>query len=143
MAKGATTSNRIRYRMGRQVEHITDLGLVNYVQHPTNEKYIVFRFADHKRATDFENELSIRDIWYEKGEEQGRTRTFILYGVHRKNYKEVQTLNFAVEGRHRSFIIKNSFFRWFLVLFSIGVATLALVGYCKDPDKVHVKQEQQ
>ena len=143
MAKRATPSNRICYRMGKQVEHVTDLGLVNYVQHPTNEKYVVFRFADPERAADFEQELSVRKIWFEKGEEQGRTRTFILYGIHRKNYKQAQALNFAVEGKHRTFIIKNGFFRWFLVLFSMGLATLALVGYCNDPDKVHAKEPKQ
>lgn len=129
--------------MGEHVEHITDLGLVNYVQHPTNSKYIVFRFADKDRAADFEKALKLNDIWFEKGEQQGRTRLFYMYGVHRRDFKKVQSLNFAIEGKHRTFIIKNNFFRWFLILFSVGITVLAFVGYCKRPDIVKKQNTQE
>ena len=125
--------------MGEHVEHITDLGLVYYVQHPTNPKYVVFRFADKDRADDFENALKLNDIWFEKNQESGRTRIFYLFGVHRRDFKQAQALNFAVEGKHRSFIIKSTFFRWFLILFSVGITTLAFVGYCKRPDVIQKK----
>ena len=120
--------------MDSQVEHITDLGLVNYVQHPTNSKYIVFRFADIDRAADFEKALTASEIWFEKNQEQGRTRVFYLFGVHRRDFKTVQSINFAVEGKHRSFIIKNTYIRWGLILFSLSLTVLALVGYCSRPD---------
>ena len=122
--------------MGSEVEHITDLGLVNYVKHPTNPKYIVFRFADSERANAFEKALKNENIWFEKGQEQGRTRIFYLYGVHRQDYKKVQAINFNVESQHRSFIIKNTFFRWFLLLFTFSVCALAFIGYCSRPDVV-------
>lgn len=125
--------------MDHKVEHVTDLGLVNYVQHPTNSKYIVFRFADKARADDFELALKENDIWYEKSQEKGRTRMFYLFGIHRKHYSLVQSLNFAVEAKHRKFIIKNGFLRWFLVLFTVGISVLAIVGYCKHPEKVKSK----
>lgn len=125
--------------MDHRVEHITDLGLVNYVQHPTNSKYIVYRFADKVRADDFEKALKEYGVWFEKSQEEGRTRMFYLYAIHRKNYKTVQSLNYAVEGKHRTFIVKNVFFRWFLVLFTIGITVLAFVGYCKNPEKVKAK----
>lgn len=125
--------------MDHRVEHITDLGLVNYVQHPTNSKYIVFRFADKGRADDFEKALKEYDVWFEKSQEEGRTRMFYLFAIHRKNYKKVQALNYAVEAKHRKFIVKNVFFRWLLVLFTVGITVLAFVGYCKNPQKVKAK----
>lgn len=116
--------------MGRPVEHITDLGLVNYVQHPTNSNYIVFRFADPERAKTFEEALIQDKIWFEKSEQQGRTRMFYLFGVHRQDYPKVQQLNFVVEAQHRSFIIKNGLIRWLLLLFTTSLIILAFVGYC-------------
>ncbi|MGB0934129.1 MAG: hypothetical protein ACPGU5_07585 [Lishizhenia sp.] len=117
--------------MDSGVEHITDLGLVNYVQHPTNPDYIVFRFADIARAETFERELRAQGIWFEKGEEKPRTRTFYLFGVYKRDYKKVQQINFNTEATHRSFLIKNDFFRYFLLLFVLLVVSLAVFGYCK------------
>lgn len=116
--------------MAGQVEHITDLGLVNYIQHPTNPKYIVFRFAHIERANAFEEALKIHGIWFEKDEQQGKKRMFYLFGVHRNDYTKVQQINFNVEAKHRSFLIKNKFFRYFLLLFVFGVIGLAIAGYC-------------
>lgn len=128
--------------MASPVEHITDLGLVNYVPHPTNGNYIVFRFADEKRAKDFENALKSNKIWFEKSSEPGKTRTFYLFGVHNRDYKKVQKINFEVEGQNRGFLVKNGFFRWLVVLFPIAVTVLAIVGYCKRPDVVTVDNTQ-
>ncbi len=118
--------------MGGNVEHVTDLGLVNYVQHPTNDNYIVFRFAEPKRAETFENRLTEHNIWFEKSEQQGKTRIFYLYGIHRNDYKRVQKINFLVEAEHRSFIIRNGLARWFLILFTTAIVALAFFGYCAD-----------
>lgn len=117
--------------MDSGVEHLTDLGLVNYVQHPTNPDYIVFRFADITRAETFERELMAQNIWFEKGEEKPRTRTFYLYGIYKRDYKKVQQINFNTEAAHRNFLIKNNFFRYFVLLFMLLVVSLALFGYCK------------
>jgi hypothetical protein len=118
------------------VENIIDLGLVNYVRHPTNPNFIVFRFADKKRADQFEEALTEHKIWFEKGEEQGRTKFFYLYGVRSRDYKKVQAINFSVEGKHRKFIIANKFLRWGLVVFFIGVCSFAFIGYLTRPDVI-------
>lgn len=127
--------------MDSKVENIIDLGLVNYVRHPSDPNYVVYRFADKKRADDFESSLVEAKIWFEKGEDQTRGKTYILFGVHNRDYTKVQKINFDVEGRNRKFIISNNFFRWALVLFSMGVMLLAVVGYCSRPDLVGEKIE--
>lgn len=118
------------------VENIVDLGLVNYVRHPTNPNFIVFRFVDKKRADHFEQALVEHKIWFEKGEEQGRTKFYYLYGIRNRDYKKVQAINFSVEGNHRKFIIANKFLRWGLVLFFIGICTFAFIGYLTRPDVI-------
>jgi len=117
--------------MDSGVEHLTDLGLVNYVQHPSNKDYIVFRFADLERAKSFKLALEENKIWFENSEDTPRTKTFYLFGIHRRDYNKVQDINFNVEAKHRSFLIKNNFFRYFILLFVTASIVLGLMGYCE------------
>ncbi|RFC54289.1 hypothetical protein [Brumimicrobium aurantiacum] len=127
--------------MDTKVENIIDLGLVNYVRHPTNPNYVVFRFANAVKAKDFEKSLTNNKVWFEKGEEETRGKTYILFGIHNRDFSRVERINYDVEGRNRSFLIRNKFLRWTLVLFSIGVMILATVGYCTRPDLVEANVE--
>lgn len=127
--------------MDSKVENIIDLGLVNYVRHPSNPNYVVFRFANKIKADDFERTLTKDKIWFEKGEEDTRGKTYYLFGIHNRDYSKVERINFDVEGRNRNFLIGNKFFRWTLVLFSMGVMILATVGYCSRPDLLSEKSE--
>ncbi|MEX1191491.1 MAG: hypothetical protein WEA99_05915 [Brumimicrobium sp.] len=120
--------------MGSEVENIVDLGLVNYVRHPSNPNYIVFRFADKNRADQFEIELKEKKIWFEKSDEQSKVKLYYLFGIHKRDYPAVQSINFAVEGKNRSFLIPNVYFRWIMLLISIGMVVLAVVGYCSRPE---------
>lgn len=122
--------------MDNPVDHPLDLGLVNYIRHPDNSNYIVYRFADEDRAIAFEEELIAQKIWYEKGDEMKRTRKFILFGVHKNDFKKVQEINFAVEAKYKKPFIPFAAFRWGLILFSIGVVVLASLGYCEQQRKL-------
>ncbi|HLV41173.1 MAG TPA: hypothetical protein VKY37_02750 [Brumimicrobium sp.] len=127
--------------MDSKVENIIDLGLVNYVRHPSDPNYIVFRFADKKRADDFEQTLKSKKIWFERGEENTRNKTYILFGIHNRDFSIVEQINYDVEGRNRNFIIGNKILRWSLILFSLGVMILASIGYCSRPDLEERLQE--
>jgi hypothetical protein len=123
-----------------KVENIVDLGLVNFVRHPSDSNYIVYRFADKKRADDFEKELKQQKIWFEKGEEEARNKTYTLYGVHKKHFEKAQRINFAVEANNRNFLISNKVFRYTLLTISLGTLILAFVGYCSRPTNLEVLQ---
>ncbi|MDX1653460.1 MAG: hypothetical protein R3277_13260 [Brumimicrobium sp.] len=120
--------------MDTGVEHIVDLGLVNYVPHPSNPNYVVFRFADKKRADHFEELLKEKNIWFEKDTEQTKRKFYYLFGVSKRDFRSVQSINFAVESKNRSFLIPNAYFRWLVLLISVGMVVLAVVGYCMRPD---------
>ena len=122
--------------MDSKVENIIDLGLVNYVRHPSNPNYVVFRFANKQKADDFEKNLIEHKIWFEKDQEDTRGKSYFLFGIHNKDFSRVERINFDVEGRNRNFIIRNKFLRWTLILFSLAVMILACVGYCTRPDLV-------
>ncbi|WP_107039288.1 hypothetical protein [Brumimicrobium mesophilum] len=127
--------------MDSKVENIIDLGLVNYIRHPSNPNYIVFRFANKIKADDFEKTLKSDRIWFEKGQEDTRGKSYILFGIHNRDFAKVERINFDVEGRNRSFLIGNKFLRWSLVLFSMGVMILATVGYCSRNDLLEQQLE--
>ena len=122
--------------MDNPVDNIVDLGLVNYVKHPTNSDYIVFRFADEARALSFEEELVTMNIYFEKGEEQKTTRMMYLFGIHKRDFSKVQKINFLVESKHKKPFIPFRVLRWFIILFSITAITLAVMGYCEHQNKL-------
>lgn len=134
MAKKTQTSIRIHNRMDNPVDNIVDLGLVNYVKHPSNSDYIVFRFADQGRALSFENALIEEKIEFEKAEEPKRTRIMYLFGIHKRDFTKAQKINFLVEAEHKKPFIPFRIFRWFIILFSITALTLAILGYCEQQD---------
>lgn len=121
-----------------KLEQVIDLGLVNFVPHPTDPDYMVFRFADIKRAQDFEKRLTAAKIWFEKGENPSRSKdkVFHLYGVHHRDYKAALQINYDVEASNRNFILKNNILRWSLLIFTFGILALAVFGYCSRKDTV-------
>ncbi len=122
--------------MENPIDHTLDLGFVNYVQHPENKNYVVFRFADTVRAVSFEEELQIEKIWFEKGEEDKKGKIYWLYGIRNQDFKKAEKINYRVEARHKKRIIPNRGFRWLVIGFSAIVMTLTLIGYCKAQNKL-------
>lgn len=120
--------------MDNPVDSLVDLGLVNYVQHPTNPDYVVYRFGDENRAESFAKALDEAGINYERGEELKRTVTIHLFGIHKLDYKKTVKINYIVEAQHKKPLIPFRAFRWFLILFSAMAMTLAIVGYCKQQE---------
>ncbi|MCT4562211.1 MAG: hypothetical protein N4A41_12640 [Crocinitomicaceae bacterium] len=122
--------------MENPVDHTLDLGLVNYVQHPENSKYIVFRFADMNRAAFFESRLAEKEIWFEKGDEMKRNTNFQLYAIHSTDFKLVEKINYETEAKFKKPIIPSKILRYSLLLFSGIIMTLTLIGYCSKQKEI-------
>ncbi len=122
--------------MDNPVDNIVDLGFVNYVRHPTNPDYVVYRFADVNRADSFEEALKEAGIEYERDQLVKKTVTYHLIGIHKNDYKHTVKINFHVEAKHKKPLIPYKAFRYFLIAFSIAALTLAGIGYCKQQEKL-------
>ncbi len=122
--------------MDNPVDHPIDLGLVNYARHPENNEYIVYRFADENRANSFEEALKEKNIPYENDTHEKKQVTYHLFGVHKNHYKVTEKINYQVESQHRKPFIPYAGFRWFLMLLSGVVMSLAILGYCKAQEKL-------
>jgi hypothetical protein len=128
--------------MENPVDHSLDLGLVNYVQHPKNPNYIVYRFSDQKRAASFEQELLTAKIWFEKAEEERRNGMVTLYGIHKHDYKKTTRINYLVEAKHKKPLIPWKGLRYASVLIMLTLIAIALVGYLKNQEKLRLHNEQ-
>ena len=124
--------------MENPIEHL-DLGFVNYTQHPTNPKYIVYRFTDEKRANSFRVLLSENNIEFEEDSEEKKQQTYTLFAIHQKNYKKSMKLNFEVEKKHKKPLIPFKILRWSVVIFGIAILLLSILSYCKHME--HLKQQ--
>ncbi len=122
--------------MENPIDHTIDLGLVNYVKHPSNPNYIVFRFVDPKRAESFELELTELNIWFEKGEEEKRGRTYLLFGIHKNDFKVTEKINYRVEAKHKKPFIPVKLIRYPIMIISAIMLTVAILGYCEQQKKL-------
>ena len=123
------------------IDNPLDLGFVNYVQHPENKDYVVFRFSDIHRANDFETLLTEQKIWFERDKEMKRTVEVTLFGIHKTDYNKAQSINFQVEGKHKKPLIPFKGLRYSVLIIGLSLLTLAIVGYCKRQDKLQSVNE--
>ncbi len=121
--------------MENPVDHTLDLGFVNFIQHPENKNYVVFRFSDELRANSFEDALKAENIWFEKAQEEKRNKVYFMFGVHKNDFNRVQQINFAVEGKHKKPFIKYKAVRILMYIFTACVLTLAIIGYFKNKNQ--------
>ncbi|MFT5860030.1 MAG: hypothetical protein ACI865_002138 [Flavobacteriaceae bacterium] len=127
--------------MESPIDHVIDLGLVNYTKHPENPNYVVYRFADLERAGSFEAALKEQKIWYEKGSQERKKGEFTLFGIHKNDYKKTEQINYAVEAKHKKPFIPFKGFRYFLMTLSFGLLLLAILGYCNAQKKLRLHNE--
>lgn len=129
--------------MGRR---IGGMGLVNYKDHPKDNRYKVFNFNSIEEADYFEELLTIEKIEFERAEEEVESMSTIhftlkhevdkkgmmyLFAVPQNDLKKAFNANYKVSAKFRDFSIKNTFFRYALVIFFLAVLTFAVIGYIK------------
>lgn len=116
--------------MNNPLDNVIDLGLVNYVRHPSNPDYVVFRFSDPNRAASFAEQLNSQGIWFEKGEDEKRGRKIEMFGIHRSDYEKASKINITVEAKHRKHLIHNKPLKYFVLVFGLSALLLSIIGYC-------------
>ena len=112
-------------------KRIGKFGLVNYVDHPTNKDYRVFNFNTKHEADLFEKKLTAANIWFERDEEDHENSMVYLFAVLDREFGKAQDANFMVSAETRRNIIPNTFLRYFLILFVLGMLAFAVIGYLK------------
>jgi len=129
--------------MGRK---IGGLGLVNYKDHPSDNRFKVFNFNTKEEAVYFEQLLNDGNIDYEKDEEELNSLSTLhftirhevekkgimyLFAVSQRDLNLVHNMNYQVSAKFRDPMIKKPFLRYALVTFFLAILTLAIIGYIK------------
>lgn len=112
---------------------MSSFNLANWEEHPTDNRYFVFRFNKLKFAENYEEKLKAASIEYHAHEEDGQ----FMFAVGSDDFDKARKLNYLVMAEHREPMIPNGFLRWSLVLFVIAAVTIAFIGHCnkKAPDQ--------
>lgn len=105
-----------------------NLNLTNYQDHPENKKFKVFSFTQPERAQYFEHQLIEAKITFEKDTEQGENGTYYLFAVHQKDFERALYHNHLTIGKYRSKFIPDVTFRYFVIIISLSIITLAVLG---------------
>jgi len=112
-------------------KRIGNMNLVNYKDHPTNERFKILNFNSLEESDMFEKLLIEREIWYEHEVEEHQGTPLYLFAVKNKNFEKVQRINFLVNAKFRSPMIKSRVGQYLLVGFFFAIIIFALVGYFK------------
>jgi hypothetical protein len=80
-------------------------------------------------------------IWFEKGVEERKNKTFTLFGVHKNDYKSAGKINFLVEAKYKKPIIPFKGLRYAVFLLSFIALILALIGFCDAQKKIRRSNE--
>ncbi|HIP35796.1 MAG TPA: hypothetical protein EYG85_02970 [Crocinitomix sp.] len=125
--------------MGRR---IGTLGLVNYKDHPTDNRYVVFNFNSKAEADHFESLLNEKKINYESDTEQvedkpvvnlfpstGKMLTMYLFAINKRDFNKTQKLNYLTTAKFRQPSIKNKYLRIGLLFFFFLMLTLGIISY--------------
>jgi len=108
------------------------ISLINFQDHPTNSRKKVFFFRQLTHANYFEDLLKKDKVDFEKQvDEEGDKR--IYYGIHISDFEKTKKLNYLTIGHFRSPFIPDKFFRYFVIIISIIVLTLAFAGAILSP----------
>ena len=120
------------------------MGLVNYKDHPTDNRYVIFNFNSIEEANYFEALITKEGIKFEKDDElmadntllsytqspshREKTTTY-LFGIRQRDFKKAQHANFLVSAKFRDFLLKKKILRWILVTFFLSILGFAITGY--------------
>ncbi|MEN8928874.1 MAG: hypothetical protein ABF242_03650 [Flavobacteriales bacterium] len=107
--------------------------LPNYDEHPSKTNYMVFTFRNLAMAKYFEEQLIIKEIFYETSEDEGRSGEIIyFFGVKKMNKEEVYQLNLLTHGKFRKPYFGNKYLRIILTTLLIALIALAVIGFIKN-----------
>ncbi len=107
------------------------LGLVNYIDHPTDKKFKVFNFNTKREADLFKKILEERKIFFEMDEEEHEEEMMYLFAVNQRDFEKAQSANYDVSAQTRKNIIPHAFMRYSLLIIVLGLFIFALYGYLK------------
>ncbi len=109
------------------------INLMNYYEHPGDNRYYIFEYRDVEKSIRFEEYLDEYEIVFEKfvDEEDPNIPWKCLYAVSKSDFRQALRANSLTEAAYRQPMIGNIYLRYGFVILMLGVLVLALIGYIK------------
>ncbi len=103
------------------------VNLMNYYEHPGDNRYYVFEIRSVEKSITFESYLDEFGINFEKMVEEDGDKT--LYGVLKSDFSKTLKANNLTEAQYRKPMIEIPALRYALVIIMFLLVGLAFVGY--------------
>lgn len=104
------------------------MNITNYDDHPNNNSYKVFSFANLEQGAYFQQLLEKENIPFEYFlDEEGRVKK-MLFGVHKEHFKRALNCNFLSYAKYRERFIP----RWIgvtILFVTLSIISLALYNF--------------
>ncbi|MGC6532673.1 MAG: hypothetical protein ACON34_06685 [Flavobacteriales bacterium] len=100
----------------------------NYFEHPSDNRYMVYRFRDPEHAANFQARLEQESVPFERHEEEERDVLYIFYGVSKDYLKAANRANHLTLGEFRDKFIPNNAFRWAVVIVGLAIIAFAILS---------------
>jgi hypothetical protein len=92
---------------------------------------MIFIYHDYNMACTFEDGLLESSLFFEKDVTESGPNKKWLYAVKKIDLEAVKRWNNIAIGTHRKPFISDPILRYFVIAISLGVMTLALIGFLK------------
>ncbi len=109
------------------------INLMNYYEHPGDNRYYIFEYRHVEKAMNFESLLEEYSVNFEKlvEEETEKKVWMVLYAISKDDFKLALRANNLTEAKYRSPLIGNAYLRYFFVFLMISLMVLVFYGYMK------------
>lgn len=109
------------------------INLMNYYEHPGDNRYYIFEYRNVEKSMNFEALLEEYEIEYEKlVEDETEERIWMCkYAISKSRFKDALMANNLTESKYRNPMIGNKYARYGFVILMIFLMSLAFIGYIK------------
>ncbi len=107
------------------------INLMNYYEHPGDNRYYVFEYRSVEKSMNFEALLDEYEIEFEKLVEPETVDKIWMckYAISKSRFKDALRANNLTESKYRNPMIGNKYARYAFVILMISLVLLAFYGY--------------
>jgi len=107
------------------------INLMNYYEHPADNRYYIFEYRDVEKSMCFEELLDESGVTFEKlvQEETPEKVWHVMYAIAKSDFKSALKANNLTEGKYRNPLIPNTIARYAFVIIMLGLVGIAFYGY--------------
>ncbi len=105
--------------------------IVNFYEHPGDNRYTVFQYGLKEHADHFQMLLEERNIPFERYLDEEQDPPVVLFGIENVHRGNAENCNYLCHAKYRRRMIPNRFLGVLMVIVTGLFVLLAIIGYLK------------